>query len=65
MSNSHRVIVRMVALLVLPVLFMVESAFAAVAVRVPPSVTVRYSDLNLNSTEGVASLYKRVGLSGG
>jgi UrcA family protein len=59
MSESHRVIVRMVAF-VLPVLFMVDAAFAADAVEVPPSVTVRFSDLNLNSTEGVASLYKRI-----
>jgi UrcA family protein len=59
MSKSHQVIVRMVAF-VLPALFMVESAFAAVAVEVPPSVTVRYDDLNLNSTEGVASLYQRI-----
>jgi len=59
MSKSHQVIVRMVAC-VLPVLFMTQSAFAAVAAEVPASVTVRYSDLNLNSTQGVASLYKRI-----
>jgi UrcA family protein len=60
MSKSHQVIVRMVALLVLPALFMAESAVAGVAAQVPPSVTVRYSDLNLDSTAGVTSLYKRI-----
>jgi UrcA family protein len=60
MSKSHQVIVRMVALLALPALFMVKSAFAAEAVDVPATVTVRYSDLNLNSTAGVTSLYKRI-----
>ena len=60
MSQSHRVIVRMVALLALPALFMVGPAFAAVAAEAPPSVTVQYNDLNLNSPEGVASLYKRI-----
>ena len=59
MYRSNPLIVRMVALLVLPALFMTESAFAA-AEEAPPSVTVRYDDLNLNSTEGVASLYQRV-----
>ncbi len=60
MFKSHRVNVRMVALLVLPTLLMAESAFAAVAVQVPPSMTVRYDDLDLNSTPGVANLYKRI-----
>jgi UrcA family protein len=59
MSKSPRVIIRMVAF-VLPLLFMAESAFAAVAVEVPPAVTVRYGDLNLNSSQDVASLYKRI-----
>jgi len=60
MFKSHRVIVRMVALLALPALFMVESAFAAVTAEGPPTVTVRYNDLNLNSPEGVAGLYSRI-----
>ena len=59
MAKSHQVIVRMVAL-VLPVLFAAGSACAAAPGAVPPSVTVRYSDLNLNSTGDVASLYKRI-----
>jgi UrcA family protein len=60
MFKSHRVIVRMVALLALPALFMVESAVAAVTAEVPPTVTVRYDDLNLNSPQGVARLYGRI-----
>ncbi len=59
MSKSHRVIVRMTALLGLPALFSMQPAFAA-AVEAPPSVTVRYHDLNLSSSEGVATLYKRI-----
>ncbi len=59
MSKSHRVIVRMAALLGLPALFM-EPVFAAIAVEEPPSVTVRYHDLNLNNPEGIATLYKRI-----
>jgi UrcA family protein len=56
MSKSHRLIVRMAALLALPALFITESAVA----EAPPSVTVRYHDLNLNNAEGVASLYNRI-----
>jgi UrcA family protein len=57
MSISHRVIVRIAALLVFPAFFIVEPA---VAVEVLPSVTVRYHDLNLNNSQGVATLYKRI-----
>ena len=60
MSKSHRVIVRMVALLVLPAPFMAESACAARAVEAPLAVTVGYDDLNLTSTQGVAGLYRRI-----
>jgi UrcA family protein len=60
MSNSHRITVRSLALLALPALFLAASAVAAAAVQAPPSLTVRYDDLNLNSTEGVADLYKRI-----
>ncbi len=60
MFKSHRVIVQRVMLAALPALFMVGSAFAAVAAEAPPAVTVRYSDLNLNSTQDVASLYRRI-----
>jgi UrcA family protein len=57
MSISHRAIVRIAALLLFPALFIVEPAVAA---EVPPSVTVRYRDLNLNNSEGAATLYKRI-----
>ncbi len=63
MSKSHLVIVRTLALLALPALFRVEPAIAAVAVQTPPSLTVRFGDLNLNSTEGVANLYARIQLA--
>jgi UrcA family protein len=59
MSKSHQVIVRVLAL-ALSALFMAQSACAAVAAEVPPSVTVRYNDLDLNTPEGVASLYRRI-----
>ncbi len=58
MAKSHQVIVWMFAL-VLPALFTAGSAHAAAAAA-PPSVTVRFSDLNLNSTAGIAGLYKRI-----
>jgi UrcA family protein len=60
MFKSPQILARTVALLVLPALFMAESAVAAVAAQVPPSVTVRYSDLNLDSTAGISSLYTRI-----
>jgi UrcA family protein len=60
MHTSNPLIVRIVALLILPALLTVEPAFAAGATQVPPSVTVRYEDLNLNSPRDVAGLYKRI-----
>lgn len=60
MFNSHRVIVWMVALIALPVIFLAPSARAAAGFGAPPTVTVRYDDINLDSPEGVASLYKRI-----
>jgi UrcA family protein len=60
MFKFHRVIVRTVALIALPALLVVESACATMAVEPPPTVTVRYDDLNLNSPKGVARLYTRI-----
>jgi UrcA family protein len=57
MSKSRRVMLRITALLVFPALFIVQPA---AAVEAPPSVTVRYHDLNLNNPEGIATLYKRI-----
>ena len=60
MYKSSPLIVRMVAQLVLPALFLVEPAFAAAAAEAPPAQTVRYGDLDLNTPEGVARLYQRI-----
>ena len=60
MSESHKIIVRMLALLVLPALFIAESALARVPAVEAPSVRVQYHDLNLNDQKGVASLYQRI-----
>jgi UrcA family protein len=63
MPNSHRAIVRRVAVVVFAgamSLLRAELAAAAVSDEDAPSVTVRYHDLNLNSPEGIASLYGRI-----
>jgi UrcA family protein len=44
----------------IPALLFAESGMAVTRVDEAPSVTVRYYDLNLNSPEGVASLYGRI-----
>ena len=59
MSAFHRINLRAAALLVMPALF-AHSAMAAPRVDEAPSETVRYHDLNLNSPEGVAGLYRRI-----
>jgi UrcA family protein len=51
---------RAIALLLIPALLVAESALAVTRVDEAPSVTVRYYDLNLKSTQGVASLYGRI-----
>jgi UrcA family protein len=56
----HQMHLRALALLVIPVLLMAESAVAVTRVDEAPSVTVRYHDLNLSSSEGIASLYGRI-----
>ena len=60
MLPLHKIALRMIALLVIPTLLVSESAFAAARVDEVPSKTVRYHDLNLNSPEGVVSLYERI-----
>jgi UrcA family protein len=60
MYKSNPFIVRMVALLVLPALLVVEPAFAASAAQAPPSVTVRFNDLNLDRKTDIANLYGRI-----
>ena len=60
MLAFHTINWRMIALLVIPTLFVAESAMAVARVDETPSVTVRYHDLNLNTPEGVANLYERI-----
>jgi UrcA family protein len=69
MPISHRSIVSTVAVVALAgvtSLLRTEPAAAAVSAEdAPPSVTVRYHDLNLNSPEGVARLYGRIRVAAG
>jgi UrcA family protein len=38
----------------------VANATAGASAQDPPSVTVRYHDLNLNSSQGITALYQRI-----
>ena len=63
MPTSHRSIVRTLAMILYAgasSLVLAELSAAAVEDDSALSVTVRYHDLNLNSPEGVASLYGRI-----
>ncbi|MEP6546830.1 MAG: UrcA family protein [Gammaproteobacteria bacterium] len=60
MSKSHRSLVRAFALLALPVMFSIGPVEASNSDAGVPSVTVRYHDLNLDSSTDVASLYARI-----
>src|ERR1700724_2053983 len=60
MFAFYKINLRMVAPLMIPALLFAESGMAVTRVDEAPSVTVRYYDLNLNSPEGVASLYGRI-----
>ena len=63
MPISLRSIVRAVAMIMfagVSSLLLTELSAAAVSDDAEPSVTVRYHDLNLNSPEGIASLYGRI-----
>ncbi len=51
---------RAIALFLIPALLVAASALAVTQVDQAPSVTVRYYDLNLKTTQGVASLYARI-----
>ena len=46
--------------LALPSALWAPDAAAAVSAQNPPSVTVRYYDLKLNSSQGVTDLYQRI-----
>jgi UrcA family protein len=58
MLRIHRIL--LIALLAIPTLVAAESAAAVPVSNEAPSVIVRYHDLNLNSPEGIASLYQRI-----
>ena len=60
MRQSHRSLVRAFAVLALPVMFLTGPAEADSAAADSPSVTVRYHDLNLDSSRDVVSLYSRI-----
>jgi UrcA family protein len=60
MLPLHKARPLMIALLMIPALLVTESSWAAARVDDTPSKTVRYLDLNLNSPEGIASLYDRI-----
>jgi UrcA family protein len=60
MLPFHEINLRMIALLVIPTLLVAASGMAVAHVDEARSVTVRYYDLDLNSPEGIASLYERI-----
>ncbi len=60
MLPFHKFNLLVLALVVISTLSNTESAVAAARVDEAPSVTVRYHDLNLNSSDGVAELYERI-----
>jgi UrcA family protein len=60
MVPFHKVNLRVIALLVIPTLLITASDMAVARDDEAPSVAVRYHDLNLNSREGIASLYGRI-----
>jgi UrcA family protein len=60
MLPIHKIRLRMIALLVIPALLAAQPALAAAPADEAPSKAVRYHDLNLNSPEGIVSLYERI-----
>jgi UrcA family protein len=59
MFNPNRFVLGL-AVLALPSALWAAAAAAAVSAQEPPSVTVRYYDLNLSSSQGVTGLYQRI-----
>jgi UrcA family protein len=59
MFNPNRFMLGL-AVLALPSALWAADAAAAVSAQDSPSVTVRYYDLNLNSSQGVTGLYQRL-----
>jgi UrcA family protein len=60
MIAVHQMHLRMIALLAILSLLIAGSAAAVTRADEAPSVTVRYQDLDLNSSEGIANLYGRI-----
>jgi UrcA family protein len=60
MIAVHQMHLRVIALLVIPSLLIAESAAAVTRADEAPSVTVRYQDLDLTSSEGSAKLDGRI-----
>jgi UrcA family protein len=60
MAPFHKIHLRMAALFVITASIVAESGVAVAGVDEPPSVTVRYHHLNLDSREGVVNLYGRI-----
>ena len=60
MLPLHKIFIRVITLLAIPTVVIAEPAVAAAGADAPPSVTVRYRDLNLENQEGVANLYGRI-----
>jgi UrcA family protein len=60
MLPLHRIHLSVIALLAMPMLLGAESAIAVPGSDAAPSEVVRYHDLDLNSPEGIASLYDRI-----
>jgi UrcA family protein len=60
MLSFHKINLRVIALLAVPTLLVAESDMAVARVDEAPSVTVRYHDLNLDSRDGIATLYGRI-----
>jgi UrcA family protein len=60
MLPLHKFRPLLAALLMIPALLAAQPSLAAARVDEAPSKTVRYHDLNLNSPEGIASLYERI-----
>jgi len=60
MIAVHQMHLRVIALLVIPPLLIAEPAAAVTRADESPSITVRYQDLDLTGSEGIAKLYGRI-----
>ena len=60
MTAVHHTHLRAITLLAISSLLIAGSASAVTRVEEAPSVTVRYHDLDLTSSEGIANLYGRI-----